>query len=72
MADIQDLAAAVKAATARRSHGPSPWFESTRPDHREQAEQLVLALKHHAEPPSRLRPAGSRSASRSTRAGVVA
>jgi LAO/AO transport system kinase len=39
--------------TARRSHGPSPWFESTRPDHREQAEHLVLALMHHAEPQGR-------------------
>jgi GTPase len=53
MADIQDLASAVKNGDRAALPRAITLGESTRPDHREQAEQLVLALMHHAEPQGR-------------------
>src|SRR5688500_14362327 len=44
MADFQDLAAAVKSGNRAALPRAITVVESTRPDHRQEAEQLVLAL----------------------------
>src|SRR5688500_14500936 len=48
MADTQDLAAAVKSGNRAALPRAITMVESTRPDHRLQAEQLVLALMPNA------------------------